>query len=110
MQATLPQTATASTDRVNFGRAGSGWLWLLLLAIVGSAACLLSGLGISILAVIGVLVPSPFLAYSTVALLLAFFLLVFVAAHCMDRLAAKDRSARMERITPGAPDYLDVSE
>jgi len=107
MHATLPQTTAGSRDRINFERPGSGWLWLLLLAVVGSAGCLLLGLGISILAAVHVLEPSHRLAYLAVALLSGFFLLMFLASHCMDRLAKKERSDRIEKLTPGSVDYLD---
>ncbi|HKP69538.1 MAG TPA: hypothetical protein VJV05_09655 [Pyrinomonadaceae bacterium] len=107
MHATLSRTTAGSTDRLNFERAGSGWLWLLILAIVGSAGCLLSGLAISILAAVHVLESSHKLAYVAVALLSGFFLLMFLASHSMDRLAAKERSARIEKLTPGSKDYLD---
>lgn len=79
------------------GATGSGWLFLLIVAATGSIVSIISGLGISLLTASGMISASPSIAHLTIALLVGFFVLFFVAAHSMDRLAAKNKAVRVEK-------------
>ena len=93
---TSVNAATVATPESR-GAAGAGWLALLILAATGSVVCLISGLGISLLTASGMIAASPSIAHITIALLLGFFILFFVAAHSMDRFAARNKEIRVEK-------------
>jgi len=75
----------------------SFWTALLFPSVVGAAVFLLTGLGISGLSGLGLLTASRPIAYWAIGLLLGSFVLMFLAAHCMDRRDAAERSERIER-------------
>ena len=74
----------------------SFWSTVLLLTALGSVACLVAGLLISLLTWVDLIPPTPYTAYLTVALLIGSFVLIFFAAHSMDRAAAADKAERIE--------------
>ncbi|MEO8041268.1 MAG: hypothetical protein ABI646_01545 [Acidobacteriota bacterium] len=73
------------------------WTALLFPSIVGALVFLLTGLGISALSALHLITASRYMAYSAVGLLFGAFVLMFLAAHCMDRRDAAERSERIER-------------
>jgi hypothetical protein len=75
----------------------SFWSGLLFPCWAGSALSLLLGLGISLLSGAGVIGTSRSMAYMTISLLVAFFVLMFLAAHCMDRRDAAEKAERLYR-------------
>ena len=72
------------------------WSILLMFASVGSGACMLAGLSISLLSWLGAIPVSAIFAYLTVGFLLSSLSLSILAAHCMDRAAAAERAERKE--------------
>jgi hypothetical protein len=89
------QEGFVSSRDVAVQRSHRGWSILLLLMIVGSAGCMFAGLSISLLSWLEVITVSATIAYTTVGLLLASFSLIFLAAHCMDRVASVERAERL---------------
>src|SRR5215204_5035449 len=73
------------------------WSILLLFTMVGSSVCMFVGLSISLLSWLDVITVSATIAYLTVGLLLGSFSLIFLAAHCMDRVTSADKAERRER-------------
>ena len=73
------------------------WSALVFLSTLGSLLSLVSGLGLAMLSATGVITASPETAYSTIALLIGFFVMFFVAADCIDRLNRLDKEERMRR-------------
>ena len=80
---------TASADR-------TFWAKALIPCVTGSAACFIAGLSISVLSAFELIAQSRRLAYSAIGLLFGAFVLMFLAAHCMDR---RDAAEKIERIT-----------
>ena len=76
------------------GKSRTAWSALLLLAIAGSSGCMLAGLSISLLSWLEVITASAMIAYVTVGLLLTSFSLLFLAAHCMDRVSSAEKAER----------------
>ena len=73
------------------------WSILLFFTMVGSAVCMFVGLSISLLSWLDLITVSATIAYLTVGLLLSSFSLIFLAAHCMDRVTSADKAERRER-------------
>jgi len=73
------------------------WAKVLFPCIAGSAACFVTGLSVSALSALQVITRSRFVAYSAIGLLFGAFVLMFLAAHCMDRRDAAEKLERMEK-------------
>ena len=71
---------------------GKVWSLLTLFTIGASAVCMLAGLSVSFLSWLSLITVSATVAYLTVGLLLGSFSLMFLAAHCMDQVAAADKA------------------
>ena len=56
-------------------------------SFTGSGVCLIAGLLASLASLLGILPVSPVTARGTVAILLASFILAFLGAHSIDKLA-----------------------
>jgi hypothetical protein len=78
----------ASSDR-------TFWANALFPCIAGSGACFIAGLSVSALSALHLITRSRFIAYSAIGLLFAAFVLMFLAAHCMDRRDAAEKIERM---------------
>ena len=79
----------ASSDR-------TFWANALFPCLAGSAICFFAGLSISALSAVHVITRSRFVAYSAIGLLFGAFILMFLAAHCMDRRDAAEKIERMK--------------
>ena len=86
----IEQDFAASADR-------TFWAKALFSCIAGSAAFFVAGLSISALSVLHLIAQSRFLAHSAIGLLFGAFVLMFLAAHCMDRRAAAEKVERMKK-------------
>ena len=71
------------------------WAKALIPCVVGSATFFIAGLSISALSAFELIKQSRVLAYSAIGLLFGAFVLMFLAAHCMDR---RDAAEKVERI------------
>ena len=85
-----------SSERNERSARRSKWPVLLIICVFGGMTCLLTGLMISLVTALGLIRGSHIYAYITVAALLGFFILMFLAAHAMDRWAGEEKARRRE--------------